>query len=196
MSKKQYKSKGGLTRHSSAKHKEEETTSAVNAETVEDISLASLTDVVRKAVTTASRNKCFPLNVTQEIQSFPVMLTEESALYKDIQGLYRKLQKRGDAEEFYAAFYAKIVLYSNDYFTTLTSHASTFLASKVADGILIYYKKSLKCDIPSDSKQMRLCQEEKDGLGYLGGYVFTTFLESLKIQKTMQQKKARIVCKF
>ena len=106
------------------------------------------------------------------------------------------MQKRDDAEEFYAAFYAKIVLYSNDYFTTLTSHASTFLASKVADGILIYYKKSLKCDIPSDSKQMRLSQEEKDGLGYLGGYVFHNLFRKFKNSKNYATKKARIVCKF
>ena len=156
------------------------------------ISLASLTDVVINAVTTAARNKCFPLNMTEEIQSFPVMLTEESGLFKDIQGFYTKLQKKGDAEEFYTAFYSKIVLHSNDYFASLTSHASTFLATKVADGLLIHYRKSLNSDdTPSNPRQMNLSKQEKDGLGYLGGYVFHNLFKKFKNSKNYLTKESQ-----
>ena len=156
------------------------------------ISLASLTDVVINAVTTAARNKCFPLNMTEEIQSFPVMLTEESGLFKDIQGFYTKLQKKGDAEEFYTAFYSKIVLHSNDYFASLTSHASMFLATKVADGLLIHYRKSLNSDdTPSNPRQMNLSKQEKDGLGYLGGYVFHNLFKKFKNSKNYLTKESQ-----
>ncbi len=129
--------------------------------------------------------------MTEEIKNFPVILTEESAIYKDIQGPYRKLQKRGDAEELYTA-YSPIVLHSNEYFASLTSHASTFLASKVADGLLIFYKKSLNSDTPSNPNQMKLSQEEKDGLGYLGGYVSHNLFRKFKNSKNYATKESQL----
>ena len=99
------------------------------------------------------------------------MLTEQSNLYKDIQGIYGKLQKQGDIEDFYVAFYAKVALHSVDYFPPLTTHAATFLATKVADGLLIYHKKSLDAEATLNPNQVKLSQDKKDGLGYLGGYV-------------------------
>ncbi|XP_065060266.1 uncharacterized protein LOC135687598 [Rhopilema esculentum] len=76
-----------------------------------------------------------------------------------------------------ADFYAKIVLHSVDYFPPLTTHAATFLATKVADGLLIYYKKSLD-----------LSQKEKDDLGYLGRYVFYNLYKKFNKTKIYMTK--------
>ncbi len=127
----------------------------------------------------------------EEVQSFPVMLTEQSALYKDIQEPYRKLEKHGDAEEFYTAFYSTIVLHSDDYFTPLTSPSATFLSSKIADGLLIHHKKSLNGGTPSNQNQTKLSKEETDGLGYLGGYVFHNLFKKLKKSKKFATKESQ-----
>ena len=72
------------------------------------------------------------------------------------------------------------------------SHKHTFLATNVADGLLIHYRKSLNSDdTPSNPWQMNLSKQENDGLGYIGGYDFHNLFKKFKNSKNYLTKESQ-----
>ncbi|PFX17371.1 hypothetical protein AWC38_SpisGene18314 [Stylophora pistillata] len=84
-------------------------------------------------------------------------------------GLYIQLAKSGNAERFYAAFYASIVLHASSHFVGLSRNSATLLCSKVADCLLTHSKE--KAETHTCEPLTKLSDKEKSGLQYIGGYV-------------------------
>ena len=130
------------------------------------------------SIKTASKNTCFPKPIIKEIESYKVTFHEDSIFFKKFRELYENLSQNGNSEKFYSAFYGEIVLYEDSMFSALSCHASTFLATKIADCTLASFKKRL--DGACQPSEKPLTAFEKAAMHFLGGYVFHNLYRKLK----------------
>ncbi|KAK2547635.1 hypothetical protein P5673_032331 [Acropora cervicornis] len=135
---KKCKSKNGLKRHKTVKHKD----------TREDVEN-------QKELSAYTYN-----NGLQEI----------TAEFCDIEDLYKRLIKSGNAERFYSCFYSTKALNAVKYFKGLSRNAATLLSTKVADCMLAHSKEKIE-SIYTCTPLTKLSDEEKAGLQYIGDYV-------------------------
>ena len=114
---KKCKSKSGLKRHKTVKHKE---TSAV-AENQKGggqescLTLVAYSRIVEKAKHKIIDNKIYPKSIRDELSSYTYNngLQDLTAEFCDIEDLYKRLMKSGNAERFYSSFYSSIVPSTN-----------------------------------------------------------------------------------
>ena len=79
------------------------------------------------------------------------------------------MSKSGNAERFYAAFYANIVFHATSHFIGLSRNSATLLCSKVADCLLAHSRE--KAETHTRAPLTKLSDRQKSGLQYIGGYV-------------------------
>ena len=90
---KRCKSKGGLKRHEKKKHNTEKDHEPVEATS---ITYQSIMEVIDKAMKTAAHSTCFSREITTELTLYKLNISDDSELVREIQNLYKKLNKRGD----------------------------------------------------------------------------------------------------
>ncbi|XP_074636359.1 uncharacterized protein LOC141894570 [Acropora palmata] len=163
---KKCKSKSGLKRHITVKHKD----TSNEGEQHRDLGFVAYSRIVEKAKLKIVDNKIYPKEIRDEIESF-TNLEDSSAEFSEIQSLHKRLKKSGNTERFYACFYSSIVLNAVKHFKGLTRNAATLLSTKVADCLLVYSKEKIENQTSTCSLLTKLSSEEKAGLQYIGGYV-------------------------
>lgn len=88
-----------------------------------------------------------PNLVREEKSSYhnsPVDSQDSAADFSEIQIIYKRLVKSGNAERFYASFYSTIVSNAVKYFQGLSRNAATLLSTKVADCMLVHSKEKVE----------------------------------------------------
>ncbi|XP_074631508.1 uncharacterized protein LOC141890038 [Acropora palmata] len=163
---KKCKSKSGLKRHITVKHKD----TSNEGEQHRDLGFLAYSRIVEKAKLKIVDNKIYLKEIRDEIESF-TNLEDSSAEFSEIQSLHKRLKKSGNTERFYACFYSSIVLNAVKHFKGLTRNAATLLSTKVADCLLVYSKEKIENQTSTCSLLTKLSSEEKAGLQYIGGYV-------------------------
>ena len=126
-----------------------------------------------KPLTTLPPNvKIHPKSIRDELSAYTYDngLQEITAEFCDIEDLYKRLIKSGNAERFYSCFYSTIALNAVKYFKGLSRNAATLLSTKVADCMLAHSKEKIE-SIYTCTPLTKLSDEEKAGLQYIGGYV-------------------------
>lgn len=131
---KKCKSKSGLKRHITVKHKDKtEETETDEPENRDLLTVETYASIVGNAKVKLRDSKIYPKANTDEIWSYNCNTLQSSTpKFPEIQGLYIQLTKSGNAERFYAAFYASIVLHTSSHFVGLSRNSATLLCSKVA----------------------------------------------------------------
>lgn len=85
------KSKGGLKRHEKGKHKKKDEPVVTTS-----IAYQSIIEVIDKAIKTACQSTCFSREITTELTLYQLDICTHSELVREIQNLYKTLNKRGD----------------------------------------------------------------------------------------------------
>lgn len=118
---KKCKSKSGLKRHITVKHKDKtEETETDEPENRDLLTVETYASIVGNAKVKLRDSKIYPKANRDEIRSYNCNTLQSSTpKFPEIQGLYIQLTKSGNAERFYAAFYASIVLHASSHFVTL-----------------------------------------------------------------------------
>lgn len=168
---KKCKSKSGLKRHIAVKHKDKtEETETDEPENRDLLTVGTYASIVGNAKVKLRESKIYPKANRDEIWSYNCNTLQSSTpKFPEIQGLYIQLTKSGNAERFYAAFYASIVLHASGHFVGLSRNSATLLCSKVADCLLTHSKE--KAETHTCEPLTKLSDKEKSGLQYIGGYV-------------------------
>ncbi|XP_074622328.1 uncharacterized protein LOC141880709 [Acropora palmata] len=171
---KKCKSKNGLKRHKTVKHKDTredvENQKEVGQESC--LTYVAYSRIVEKAKLKIAGNKIHPKSIRDELSAYTYNngLQEITAEFCDIEDLYKRLIKSGNAERFYSCFYSTIALNAVKYFKGLSRNAATLLSTKVADCMLAHSKEKIE-SIYTCTPLSKLSDEEKAGLQYIGGYV-------------------------
>ena len=170
---KKCKSKSGLKRHKTIKHKDTRDIEKQKEGGQESyLTFVAYSRIVEKAKHKIADNKIYPKSVRDELRSFTYNngLQEVTAGFCDIGDLYKRLIKSGNAERFYSSFYSTIALNAVKHFEGLSRNAATLLSTKVADCLLAHSKEKIEC-MDTCAPLTKLSHEEKAGLQYIGGYV-------------------------
>lgn len=107
--------------------------------------------------------------------------------------MYECLIKSGKVEKFYSNFYSSIVLNSTKTFDGLSRNAATLLSTKVADCMVVKSKQKAEPTTPEPPNE--LCEKEKSGLQYLGGYVLHKLYNKIHSNKSTQSEQISSILK-
>ena len=160
---KKCKSKSGLKRHITVKHKD----TSNEGEQHRELGFVAYSRIVEKAKLKIVDNKIYPKEIRDEIESF-TNLEDLSAEFSEIQSLHKLFKKCRNAERFYACCYSTIVLNA---VKGLTRNGATLLSRKVTNCLLVHSKEKIENHTSTCSLLTKLSSEEKAGLQYIGGYV-------------------------
>lgn len=171
---KKYKTKGGLERHSKAKHQQqvsEEGQAESAAPPVHKFSSEEYCQIVTEAARCLSSDHCLLLEDQQifNLYSFDLETADSKTGYDLTCKLMKALEERSNAEKFYRNYYAQVVIKSALYFPGLPSQCAVLLSTKVADSLLSFYKHQQSKD--EKSADVQITEKEKFAMQYLGGYV-------------------------
>ena len=173
---KKCKSKSGLKRHKTVKHKE---TSEV-AENQKGggqescLTLVAYSRIVEKAKHKIIDNKIYPKSIRDELSSYTYM-------------------KSGNAERFYSSFYSTIAVNAVKHFEGLSRNTATLLSTKVADCMLARSKEKTE-SMYTCAPLTKLSDEEIAGLQYIGGYVLHK-LHTKHFSKSSESEQAISILK-
>eukprot|EP00112_Aurelia_sp_Birch-Aquarium-sp1_P002039 Seg1221.17 transcript_id=Seg1221.17/GoldUCD/mRNA.D3Y31 product="hypothetical protein" protein_id=Seg1221.17/GoldUCD/D3Y31 len=163
----------GLKRHTAAKHPAEnhenipKKAKAPSFVVLTPVLLKSLTE---SAVERISSSAVFPKQIQTELTVYQLSEPDASSpQFKILGDLFKSFEQKNDVEKFYTNFYASVPIKSRDFFPGLTSAAATLLATKLADKMLVHCKEQISEQTQTPSKD--LCERERGGLQYIGGYV-------------------------
>ena len=110
---KKCKSKSGLKRHKTVKHKDTRDVEKQKEGGQEShLSFVAYSRIVEKAKEKVACNKIYPKSIRDELRSYTYNsgLQDITAEFCDIEDLYKRLIKSGNAERFYSCFYSTIAL--------------------------------------------------------------------------------------
>ena len=126
-----------------------------------------------KAKLKIADNKIHPKSIRDEPSAYTYNngLQDITAEFCDIEILYKRLIKSGNAERFYSSFYSTIALNAVKHFEGLPWNAATLLSAKVAGCNMLAHSKEKIESIYTCAPLTKLSDEEKAGLQYIGGYV-------------------------
>ena len=161
---KKCKSRTGLKRHKTAKHREEQT-----KEQQCDFAVHNLEVMVVKAKAKIVDSKVYPKYLRDELKSYAFSSNHLSTGISELCNIVKRLFKSGNAEIFYSSFYSRIVMNATKVFEGLSRNATTLLASKTADCLLA--KKKAKDEAEILHLATKFSDKEISGLQYIGGYV-------------------------
>ena len=164
MPKKKCKSRTGLKRHKTAKHREEQT-----KEQQCDFAVHNLEVMVAKAKAKIVDSKVYPKYLRDELKSHAFSSNHLSTDISELCNIVKRLLKSGNAEKFYSSFYSRIVMNATKVFEGLSRNAATLLALKTADCLLAKKKAKDEAEIPHLAT--KFSDKETSGLQYIGGYV-------------------------
>ena len=163
----------GLKRYAAAKHPEDnQDNKSANAKSSSCVVLTPvlLKSLAESAVEKIRSTAVFPKQIKNELLVYQLSKLEASSpQFKILSDLFKSFQQKNDDEKFYTNFYASVPVKSRDFFPGLTSAAATLLATKLADKMVIYCKQQANEQTQPSSKD--LCERERGGLQYIGGYV-------------------------
>ena len=194
---KKCKSKRGLKRHKTVKHKE-------TSEVVENqkgggqescLTFVAYSRIVVKAKHKIVDNKIYPKSIRDELSSYTYNngVQDLTAGFCDIEDLYKRLMKSGNAERFYSSFYSTIALNAVKHFEGLSRNTATLLSTKVADCMLAHSKEKTE-SVYTCAPLTKLSDEEKAGLQYIGGYVLHK-LHTKHVSKSSESEQAVSILK-
>lgn len=163
------KSKGGLKRHMTAKHKNIEDTEDEEIDEESNLTMDDFATVVNCAINKIAGRKVYTQAMRDEIKAYKFEMDEESTEFTELKTMYKSLSKNGDVDKFYSKYYGSVALHATQYFKNLSRNSATLLSTKIADQLLANSKK-LQSPNPCDSLK-KMSEKEKAGLQYLGGYV-------------------------
>ena len=128
--------------------------------------------IVEKAKLKIAVNKIYPKSIRNKLSAYTFNkgLQDRTAEFCDIEDLYKRLIKSGNAERFYSCFYSSITLSVVKHFEGLSRNAATLLSTKVTDCMLALSKEKIE-SIYTCAPNTKLSDEEKAGLQYIGRYV-------------------------
>lgn len=170
---KKCKSKSGLKRHKTVKHKDTRDVEKQKEGGQESyLTFVAYSRIVEKAKHKIADNKIYPKSIRDELRSYTYNngLQDVTAGFCDIEDLYKRLITSGNAERFYSSFYSTIALNAVKHFEGLSRNAATLLSTKVADCMLAHSKEKIE-SMYTCAPLTKLSDEEKAGLQYIGGYV-------------------------
>ena len=112
---KKCKSKSGLKRHKTVKHKDArgDVEKQKEGEQESYLTFVAYSRIVEKAKLKIADNKIYPKSIRDELSAYTYNngLQDITAEFCDIEDLYKRLIKSGNAERFYSCFYSTIALY-------------------------------------------------------------------------------------
>ena len=144
---KKCKSKSGLKRHKTVKHKDTRDAAKIKEGEQESyLTFVAYSRVVEKAKHKIADNKIYPQSIRDELRSYTYNngLQDVTAGFCEIEDLYKRLIKSGNAERFYSSFYSTIALNAVKHFEGLSRNAATLLSTKVADCMLAHSKEKIE----------------------------------------------------
>ena len=189
---KKCKSKSGLKRHKTAKHKEEHRQDEVEQQR-HDFTVQDFISLSTKAQAKILENKVYPQSVRDELISYSFNISSSSTEFCEVKKMYERLIKSGNAEKFYSNFYPSIVLNSTKVFEGLSRHAATLLTTKVADCMLAQTKERFETIITDPPP--KLSERETAGLQYVGGYVPHKLYNMHKNKKSRESEQTASILK-
>lgn len=138
--------------------------------------------VINKCSMKIQANKCYPESI-----HFILSKKEFNAESCDIKKIHENAQviEKHNIEKFYSVFFGNIVQNSSDIFPEITSNASTLLCAKLADSLVVEFKKFQKGEQSEmmETETPVLTEREVAGLQYLGGYVAHNLYRKYKNKK-------------
>ena len=147
-----------------------------------------LKELTEEAISTLSKDLCYPENLRSKISSSDNIEVSCSLLLQDVQSLFRGLSSKGDAEKYYENYYTNIVFCAEVFFPDLEKPLCTLLAKRLGDKILSYFKRPTFRPV---IKPMEISQRELDSLQYLGGYVVRKILRKTKNCKNYRNQDSQ-----
>lgn len=184
------KTKGGLTRHTNAKHTENKGSSTLTAASPasfidEDILKGLLVEMKNDM----SKDLCYLKPLRNVIENYTLDHISPNLL-NEVKKHYDKLNAKGDAEQFLKNFYSKIVLHSDTYFKDVGKPYSTLMAKRLSDKLLFLYRKPAAGPSP---KPLEISDREFGALQYLSGYVVGKLLKKTKNHKNYKSKECQAI---
>ena len=140
-----------------------------------DLSVDVLFESIKDIQKSMSTDECYTEVLRNESKNFEFMMTER--LYLDTRKLFKKLDEKGNGEQFYSNFYSTIVSNAPAYFPDVTSSLATLLSTNLADKIFQFYKRP---QLSVGKQPDQLTKPEFDGLQYLSGYVVHKLMRKAK----------------
>ena len=172
------KSKGGLTRHTRTKHVSNNN-SPQNQILEETLQISEVEDLMKQSQESLYKNKCYPEDIRLKIKDHTFKVN--TSFMNQVQDIYKKLKKSGDAENFYINYYTNIILKASNFIENLQVPLCTLLTKNFGDKLFHYSKqKEVASEIPS-TKAISL--KELGALQYLAGYIVKKFITKMRNAK-------------
>ena len=187
---KKYKTKGGLNRHTGAKHSQ--TQDGVQ----QRLFTPSIpTGIVNSALLKVKDSKVFSASIRKELNLYTFQQLEEGTEeFTQLKNIYEGFIKNSDAEKFYGKYYT-IPLNSARFFKGLSRNSAILLSTKVADIMLAFYKKETSATCNSVETTVALSEREKAGLQYVGGYVLHNLHNKHRGRDSTESQQAMAILK-
>ena len=180
----------GLTRHTNAKHQQQQNPDQSNQNTASANSkkIKSLEEILHtqyfkvfleKCVKKLADDGCYPDNIRKEFHDYVVgPLDKVNAAYTFIKPIIGSF--KGNADKFYPEFYKRISENADHIFQGLSRNCSLLLGFEVANHVLSHLCGfKLKNDVISCDATF-LNEKERAIVGYLSGYVFGTMYRRIR----------------
>ena len=195
---KKCKSKGGLKRHMTWKHKDAEESAESREEEDKQIPPDVLANITKDVIAQLIVNKIFSKSMRDELAGYTVSeISDQTEDFNQLQTAYKHLAKSGNLEKFYATYYSTVVLKATSYFTGLSRNCATLLATKIGDRLVSYSKEKIATS--NAELNVSFTDREIASLQYIGGYVlhklYSKHFLSAKSNNSVESQQAMSLLK-
>ena len=172
------KSKRGLNRHKTIKHKSGDKDSATSTTPPLRLHPLQFKDFVRKCASKLSADECYPKDIQEEFKAFIFTALDSQYSFKFLERTVQNFNR--DAEKFYPDIYSCFT--QNVVFRHLSKNASLVLGLEVANHVLAHLSSSSSFEDPAhlETNTGNFSEKEIAIVTYLSGYVFGTLYRRIR----------------
>ena len=184
------KSKGGLTRHTNSKHRDE--SQSADAECIVNTGLSQ--DTVASIVETIKGNITKENIYGEEINTVLKTASASEALFKAILPLYQTFYKKKNQDKLLEDFYG-LIPRSCELLNCTDFRVTNLIMIHLPDHLVGFYNVSQTGDTststPVAAQAMQINPSERGPLSYIGGYVVSKLFKNNKGKSSPENKELR-----
>ena len=178
------KSKGGLTKHTNAKHCD----TSDELPTESDMTLDNLTGIIQKIKTGLLSDDLYGT----EINKFIKNASCTKALFDAVLPLYRQFCRKKNQDKLLEAFYG-LMDNASKYLNCPNSNASCIIMIEIPDHLVGHYKvcreRELAKTKPTCAGNLKIDPKERGPLSYIAGHIVSKLYQKARTKKNKQDER-------
>lgn len=188
------KSKGGLTKHTNSKHRENDSSSTASiSEQETHLSEENFVSIVEAIKTKLIKDDLFGHEINDALKN----VSSSKALFQAVTTIYNMFCRKQNRDKLLEEFYGLLPTTCDMFTNCADQNVANLIMIEIPDRLVVFFKEARSrkeadkatTSVPTTSNPIELDQSERGPLSYIAGYIISKIYQTFRNRKDTSNEK-------